>query len=146
VRAALLALLAERPMHGYEMISELAERTGGAWVPSPGAVYPALQLLTDKGLVDSETDGGRRQYMLTGTGRQAVEDTSFGTPPWEAMSRPVDPADAGLREAAALIGTALAQVIAAGTGEQKSHALEILWSARRALYRILAEDEPDPET
>lgn len=143
VRAALLALLVERPMHGYEMISELAERTGGAWMPSPGAVYPALQLLAEERLVDSETDGGRRRYMLTDAGRQAVEDPSFAGPPWESMSRPMDPADTGLREAAALTSTALAQVIAAGTPEQKSRALEILVSARRALYRILAEDDPD---
>ena len=59
IRAAILALLAERSMHGYEMISELSERTGGAWNPSPGAVYPALQLLADEGLIDPAEDGGR---------------------------------------------------------------------------------------
>ena len=51
VRAALLALLSERPMHGYEMIQELDERTGGIWRPSPGSVYPTLQLLEDEGLI-----------------------------------------------------------------------------------------------
>src|SRR5919106_1034527 len=52
VRMAILALLLERPMHGYEMISELEERTGGVWRPSPGSVYPTLQLLEDEGLIE----------------------------------------------------------------------------------------------
>src|SRR5688500_7319047 len=59
VRAALLALLVERPMHGYEMIQELETRTGGIWRPSPGSVYPTLQLLEDEGLIAAEEAGGR---------------------------------------------------------------------------------------
>ncbi len=54
VRAAVLALLAERPMHGYEMIQELESRTDGMWRPSPGSIYPTLQLLEDEGLVSAE--------------------------------------------------------------------------------------------
>ena len=49
VRGAILRLLAERPMHGYELITELEERTGGRWRPSPGSVYPALAQLEDEG-------------------------------------------------------------------------------------------------
>src|SRR5277367_6080369 len=51
VRTAIMALLAERPMHGYEMLTELARRTREVWRPSPGSLYPALQLLEDQGLV-----------------------------------------------------------------------------------------------
>ena len=51
VRGAILRLLAERPMHGYELIGELEERTGGRWRPSPGSVYPTLAQLEDEGLV-----------------------------------------------------------------------------------------------
>src|SRR5512138_1738522 len=65
VRAALLALLAERPMHGYEMIQELDARTGGIWRPSPGSVYPTLALLEDEGLVTSDTSEGRKRFSLT---------------------------------------------------------------------------------
>src|SRR5690606_30830681 len=54
VRAAVLALLAERPMHGYQIIQEIDERSGGAWKPSPGSVYPTLQLLADEGLITAE--------------------------------------------------------------------------------------------
>lgn len=142
VRAAILTLLAERPMHGYEMITEIHDRTGGAWAPSPGAVYPALQMLADEGLVDSEADGSRRRYTLTDAGCRAVERHEHGPPPWETMAAPpADPADAALREAAAHADAALVQVISAGTATQKIRALEIMTLARRALYRVLAEDD-----
>ena len=91
VRAAVLALLLERPMHGYEMITELESRTGGVWRPSPGSVYPTLQLLEDEGLIVSEESGGRKRFTLTEAGRAEAERASE-PPPWEqfgddAMSR-----------------------------------------------------------
>ena len=70
IRAAILALLAERPMHGYEVIRELSERTGGVWEPSPGSIYPTLQLLEDEALVSVEESDGRKQYSLTDQGRR----------------------------------------------------------------------------
>src|SRR4249919_1945395 len=70
VRVAALALLSERPMHGYEMIQELEERTDGVWRPSPGAVYPALQLLEDQGFVTADAEAGKRLFSLTDTGRE----------------------------------------------------------------------------
>src|SRR5438067_13394684 len=73
VRAAALALLSERPMHGYEMIQELEERTDGVWRPSPGAVYPALQLLEDQGLVTADAGAGKRLFSLTDAGREEAE-------------------------------------------------------------------------
>ena len=73
VRAAVLALLNERPMHGYEMITELETRTGGIWRPSPGSVYPTLQLLEDEGLIISEEAGGRKRFTLTDAGRAEAE-------------------------------------------------------------------------
>ena len=142
IRAALLALLVERPMHGYEMISELSARTGGAWMPSPGAVYPALQLLADEGLIESEPDRGRRRYTLTEAGRQAVAEADEPAAPWTSMApQPVDPEDVGLREAVAQNDAAAAQVLLAGTPQQKTRARDVLVEARRALYRILAEDD-----
>ena len=65
VRAAILALLAERPMHGYEMIQELEERTEGAWKPSAGSIYPTLQLLEDEGLIRGEEAAGKRRFEIT---------------------------------------------------------------------------------
>src|SRR5688572_11894224 len=85
VRPALLALLLERPMHGYEMIQELESRTGGIWRPSPGSVYPTLQLLEDEGLIEAEATGGRKRFTLTEAGR-AEATTAAENPPWAQFS------------------------------------------------------------
>ena len=76
VRGAILRLLAERPMHGYELIGELEERTGGRWRPSPGSVYPTLAQLEDEGLVrvvDGDDDDKKR-YELTDAGRAWLDE------------------------------------------------------------------------
>src|SRR6476659_5530418 len=74
VRAAVLALLAERPMHGYEMIKEVEERTQGAWTPSAGSIYPTLQMLEDEGLIRGEESEGKRRFTLTDAGRAEQEE------------------------------------------------------------------------
>ncbi len=139
VRAAILALLSERPMHGYEMISELEARTGGLWRPSPGSVYPTLQLLEDEGLITSEQAEGRRQYTLTDAGR-AEADNVGPDRPWEEMTKGFGPLGHGLRGAAMGIMQAMSQVVTVGTDEQKERALDVLNETRRKLYGILAED------
>src|SRR3954465_239633 len=88
VRASILALLKDRPMHGYEMIQEIAERSGGAWKPSPGSVYPTLQLLEDEGLIASASEGGKKLFSLTDDGRTAAEEGPEA--PWEEAGRGVD--------------------------------------------------------
>jgi DNA-binding PadR family transcriptional regulator len=140
VRAALLALLAERPMHGYEMIGELEERTGGVWKPSPGSVYPTLQLLEDEGLVSVEELDGKRRFSLTDAGRAATADRE-GPAPWEDIAREhADDADhAELRDGIGQLFGAVRQVAVAGSDEQRRRAVEVLADARRQLYGILAE-------
>jgi DNA-binding PadR family transcriptional regulator len=91
VKAAVLALLAERPMHGYEMIKELEERTGGAWTPSPGSIYPTLQMLEEADLIRGEETGGKRRFTLTEAGRAEQETRSDETTPWEAVRADADP-------------------------------------------------------
>src|SRR4051794_3835778 len=59
VRAAVLLLLAEEPMHGYQLMQAIAERSGGRWTPSPGAIYPTLNQLEDEGLVTVTQESGR---------------------------------------------------------------------------------------
>ncbi|RIJ02292.1 PadR family transcriptional regulator, partial [Clavibacter michiganensis subsp. insidiosus] len=81
VRHAVLALLAEEPMHGYRIIHEIEERTAGAWTPNAGAVYPTLQLLADEGLIAAETTDGRKVWALTEAGRSAVARDGI-TAPW----------------------------------------------------------------
>ena len=138
VRAAVLALLAERPMHGYEMIQELESRTGGIWRPSPGSVYPTLQLLEDEGLIVSEEAGGRRRFTLTEAGRsQAAQATA----PWEEYADDTVSQAQDFRDAAFGIMNALRQVGFSGTPEQRARALEVLNETKRKLYAILAEAE-----
>ena len=86
VRAAILALLSEEPMHGYQIMRELGERSGGVWRPSPGSIYPTLQQLEDEELVRPETgDGGRRVFTLTDAGREAQAGAAGGPAPWDAV-------------------------------------------------------------
>jgi len=74
VRAAILLALADAPMHGYQLIQEIDERSGGVWQPSPGAIYPALSLLEDEGLVTITVDGGRKMASLTDAGRTYIDE------------------------------------------------------------------------
>ncbi|WAL64190.1 PadR family transcriptional regulator [Amycolatopsis cynarae] len=145
VRAAILALLAEQPRHGYEIISEIAERSGGFWRPSPGSIYPTLQLLADEGLVISHDEGGKKLFELTEEGRAAA-GRQDETPPWEQIAHEVDPSEVNLRKAGATLMAAAIQVSQAGTPGQKKRAVEVLNEARRSLYGILGEiDSEDDE-
>jgi DNA-binding PadR family transcriptional regulator len=140
VRAALLALLAERPMHGYEMIQELDTRTGGIWRPSPGSVYPTLQLLEDEGLIVGEESGGRRRFTLTDAGRTEAAAAAENAP-WEELADDTVSQAQDFRDAAFGIMNALRQVGFAGTEEQRRQALDVLNQTKRKLYAILAESE-----
>ncbi|WP_213454539.1 PadR family transcriptional regulator [Rhizomonospora bruguierae] len=140
VRAAVLALLSERPMHGYEMIQELESRTGGIWRPSPGSIYPTLQLLEDEGLITSETENGRKRFTLTETG-QAEATQAAQNAPWEEYADDTVSQAQDFRDAAFGIMNALRQVGFSGTPEQRTRALEVLNETKRKLYAILAEAE-----
>jgi len=134
-----LTLLQERPMHGYEMMQELAERTHGVWRASPGAVYPALPPLEDQGLVLSETSDGRRQFTLTDAGRAELTATAHASSPWETIVHQMDEVDVALRTGLHHVAIAVHQVAEAGNPEQKARAEELLKELRRQLYLILAE-------
>ena len=140
VRAAVLALLAEQPMHGYQIIQEIEERSGGAWKPSAGSVYPTLQLLADEGLIEAAEQGGRKTYSLTEAGRAVADEASETPAPWEAAAVPVAGAQFGaLPKAGVDLAGAVAQVGRTGSPEQVQQAIEVLDEARRKLYAILAD-------
>ena len=74
LRLALLALIAENPSHGYELIKGIEEMTGGAYAPSPGAVYPTLQLLEDEGAIqEAEAEGAKKPFAVTQQGRDELD-------------------------------------------------------------------------
>ncbi|MDX3458471.1 PadR family transcriptional regulator [Streptomyces sp. ME02-8801-2C] len=140
VRASILALLKDRPMHGYEMIQEIAERSGGAWKPSPGSVYPTLQLLEDEGLIASESEGGKKLFALTESGRTAADEGPDA--PWEEAGRGMDwEALNDIRQAGFGLMEAFGQVWKTGSKEQREKALAVINEARKKLYLILADED-----
>jgi DNA-binding PadR family transcriptional regulator len=139
VRAAILALLAERPMHGYEMIQELEARTGGVWRPSAGSIYPTLQLLEDEGLVVGEELEGKRRFSLTDAGRAEAE--GLDRAPWEEVIEGGEVHASSLRDAAFQLGAAIIQVVRTGSEDQIAKTRDILNDARRRVYTVLGEDD-----
>src|SRR5215217_4549707 len=143
VRAAILVLLAEGAMHGYEMIQEISERSNGLWRPSPGSVYPTLQLLVDEGLIaGTESEGSKRLFELTDEGRAAAEKVE--TPPWEEIAegwKDQAPAQLNLHTAVTQLMGAVAQSNFAATEEQQQRIADIVNNARREIYHILGETD-----
>ncbi|UYK41555.1 PadR family transcriptional regulator [Microbacterium terricola] len=140
VRAAVLALLAEKPMHGYQIIHEIEERSDGAWKPSPGSVYPTLQLLADEGLISAEESAGRKTYSLTDAGRAEAAAAEDRSAPWETSGAGRDARHGELPKAGMKLAQATAQVARGGSPEQARQAVEVLDEARRKIYSILAQD------
>ncbi|HEU0214631.1 MAG TPA: PadR family transcriptional regulator [Jiangellaceae bacterium] len=146
VRVAILSVLADRPMNGYQVIQEIAERSGGVWKPSPGSVYPTLQQLEDEGLVRVDAKEGRRLYELTDEGRDYVDShPDEMSAPWEAMSSPPGSERGDIRPLAGQALAALWQIVVSGSADQQARAREVLDDARRRLYGILADGDEDGE-
>jgi DNA-binding PadR family transcriptional regulator len=143
VRIAVLALLAEGPMHGYQIITELESRSGGVWRPSPGSVYPTLQLLEDEDLVTSQEVGGKRVYSITDAGRARVEEEGDrkGGAPWSDVAEGAEEPTVKLRSAFFQLGAAAMQVAQTGSEDTVARTIEILTEARRRVYGLLAEGE-----
>lgn len=140
VRAAILALLAGTPMHGYQIIKEITERSGGVWTPSPGSVYPTLQQLEDEDLVVSETTEGKKVFSLTEAGRAADEARTGSRAPWEDVGD-VDATLIELRDCIGQVAGAVRQIARSGSAAQVAAAKSLLAETRRALYGLLAEDD-----
>jgi DNA-binding PadR family transcriptional regulator len=141
IRTAVLALVVEQPRHGYEIIQEIAQRTGGTWRPSPGSVYPTLSQLEDEGLVRVEQAEGRRVVHLTEEGTRYVEEHRAELDAvWASVGRDADDEEVTeLWEQLGQLHAAAAQVLAAGTPAQIATATTTVTEARKAIYRLLAE-------
>ncbi|MGA7097149.1 MAG: PadR family transcriptional regulator [Acidimicrobiia bacterium] len=140
VRLAILHLLTEEPMHGYQIMQEIKERSNGIWQPSPGAIYPTLQQLEDEGLVRAEEDEGKKVYRLTDEGMAAAGEAE-GTAPWERFESHAHDDLVDLRDVAFQVGAAVMQVARAGSKDQVGKAKEILEEAKSKIYQLLADDK-----
>ena len=138
VRTAILTLLAEEPMHGYQIIHEIEKRSNGAWKPSAGSVYPTLQMLADEGLILAKEANGRKTYSLTTAGSE--EAATLAPAPWHTNSHWDAAKSTVLPKAASKLAQAVVQVARGGTLEQAQEAVTVLDDARRKLYAILAQD------
>ncbi|WP_316669155.1 PadR family transcriptional regulator [uncultured Propionibacterium sp.] len=140
VRAAVLALLSEEPMHGYQIIREITERSAGVWRPSAGSVYPTLQMLADEGLVGVSEQDGKKVYGLTEAGRKEAEAAGGRPAPWKTAAEQDVPESMVLPRATMRLVQAVAQVATSGTAIQARAATEVIDEARRRIYTVLAED------
>jgi DNA-binding PadR family transcriptional regulator len=145
VRAAILTLLAEQPLNGYQIMQAIEQRSHGSWKPSSGSIYPTLQQLEDEDLVETESakpgQSGSKIYQLTTKGKryvdehraeleagwQTTDDTGGADPRWELV------------ELFRQVASAAMQVAHSGTAVQLDQAKQMLRAVRRDLYRILAE-------
>jgi DNA-binding PadR family transcriptional regulator len=141
VRTAILLLLDEEPMHGYQLMQAIADRSGGRWTPSPGAIYPSLNQLEDEGLVTLNAESGRKVATLTESGRELV---ATGRESWADPFSTFGEARSGpdLRDLLMQLAGATRQLGRSGTPAQVAAAARILDDARRAMYLLLA-DGPD---
>jgi DNA-binding PadR family transcriptional regulator len=126
-------------MHGYQIITELTERSGGVWRPSPGSVYPTLQAMEDQGLVTADQAEGRRVFSLTAEGRTLADEAGDGPAPWERAARGANRSLVDLRGLMVEVAAATMQVGRSGSEDQVKTVGEILADTRRRIYLVLAD-------
>jgi DNA-binding PadR family transcriptional regulator len=140
VRAAVLLLLAEQPRHGYELLTELADRSDGQWQPSPGSIYPVLKRCARDGLVTATHADGKRVFSLTDEGLALVEaeGASWGQP-WAQSTDPDEEAAVQLWTEGRQLGAAVRQVSELADPAQIEAATAVLVEARKRIYGLLAQ-------
>lgn len=145
VRAAILDVLAGEPMNGYQLISQITERTQGAWKPSPGSVYPTISQLEDEGLIEGDETRGRRVLRLTDEGRGYVEanaeELAGVWSPFAGSERAGSEDHPALKPEIGQLMSAVWQIVSTGTDQQRRDAIDVLVDTRRRLYGLLAEGD-----
>ena len=150
VRAAVLDVVREgsqngEPVNGYQVIQRIADRSDGAWRPSPGSVYPTIQQLEDEGLLATGEDAGRKVLRLTDAGRSYVtehpEEMAAVWAPFDEEGEADDGSD--LKKVIGQTMAAIWQIASTGTTAQVEEAAQVLAETRRKLYTILAEGDPE---
>jgi DNA-binding PadR family transcriptional regulator len=145
VRLAILSLLSEGPKHGYQLMKEMEERSGGLYRASAGSVYPTLQLLEDEGLIEAGQKEGKRAYSLTDAGRAELAKDPEGVrriweraEKWEEWGHYMNPDTFSLMKPWMALGKAAwqAAVRVGGKREGEDKLREILEGARRELEQL----------
>lgn len=139
VRLAILSLLADAPSNGYGLISAIAERTGNAWRPSSGSVYPTLQQLVDEELIASNGEGRGTAYELTDAGHTYVNENESAIAQAWAATPGSNESEVAFHESVTKLKGVIHQFRLAATDEQRTVAVGELDEVRRALYLILAD-------
>jgi DNA-binding PadR family transcriptional regulator len=137
IRRTILSALQAGPAHGYAVMRRLEEMSGGLWRPSPGSVYPHLQMLEDEGMVASSEVDGTRVFHLTDAG--TAEAAAESPLPWAANGESDDQIRT-LRLAVTQLMSAAKQLSGAGENAQVERGIAVVQKARKELYQILAED------
>ncbi|MEP9363083.1 PadR family transcriptional regulator [Nocardioides sp. CN2-186] len=131
-------------INGYQVIQQIAERSNGAWRPSPGSVYPTIQQLEDEGLIEADDSRGRRSLKLTDEGKAYVDEHNDELAdvwtPFEERERQDDDAVDLKPEIGQVMG-AVWQIVTNGSDQQRRDAADILADTRRRLYGLLAEGD-----
>lgn len=135
IKFLILEVLAEGPRHGYDIITELENRSNGRYRPSPGSVYPTLTLLEEGGYIAGQTAEGKRVFSITDAGRELLAKK-----PADAAGEDEDDG-VDLRGAAMKLGAAVMQVGRASDAAAQQKVCDILDGARREIYKILAESD-----
>jgi len=148
IKYALLELLAEQPRHGYDLIKELEQRYAGFYRPSPGSVYPTLQLLEDEGHLTSEQVEGKRIYTITESGRQLLAERQRqageeGPRRSGFRGRGANPDLEALRQSGMAMVSGLMQVARHGSPAQVRAVMAVIESTRREIYAILSRPDAD---
>jgi DNA-binding PadR family transcriptional regulator len=135
IKYLILEVLATGPRHGYDIITELENKSEGRYRPSPGSVYPTLTLLEEGGFITGNAVEGKRVFTITDAGRELLTQKPPGATP-EGADDFVD-----LRGSALKLGAAVMQAGRASDAASRQKVRDILDGARREIYKILAESE-----
>jgi DNA-binding PadR family transcriptional regulator len=135
IKYLILEVLAAGPRHGYDIITELDNKSNGRYRPSPGSVYPTLTMLEEGGFITGDAAEGKRIFTITDAGRELLTKK-----PADATSEDGDEG-IDLRGSAMKLNAAVMQAARASDATSQQQVREILDTARREIYKILAESE-----
>jgi DNA-binding PadR family transcriptional regulator len=138
VKFIVLGVLADKPMHGYDIIQSLEQRHEGRYRPSPGSIYPTLQMLEDGGFVTSEQIDGKRVYTITDAGRTMLAERGSDEDDVDDVGEGVD--RSAMRDSALKFFAAAKQGVTHDDPKVREQVRQIVDEARKKIYKILAEE------